>query len=95
MFEIALAVTGVRAPHFTAVSVAALAALGVIGTGFARVLNYQYVLNYRIITSEGASGKVCPRGTMRWDHGDRLSRAARTALHRPGSLSSTARTPGA
>jgi SAM-dependent methyltransferase len=36
-----------------------------------------------------------PRCTMRWGHGDRLRRAARTALHRPVSLSSTAHTPGA
>jgi drug/metabolite transporter (DMT)-like permease len=49
MLAIALAVTGVRAPHFTAVSVAAIAVLGIIGTGFA------YVLNYQIITSEGAT----------------------------------------
>ena len=41
------------------------------------------------------SCEVCLRGTMRWGHGDRLSRAARTALHRPVSLSSTAHTPGA
>ena len=49
MLAIALAVTGVRTPHFTAVSVAAIAVLGIIGTGFA------YVLNYQIITSEGAT----------------------------------------
>jgi drug/metabolite transporter (DMT)-like permease len=49
MLAIALAVTGVRTPHLTAVSVAAIAVLGVIGTGFA------YVLNYQIITSEGAT----------------------------------------
>jgi drug/metabolite transporter (DMT)-like permease len=49
MLAIALAVTGVRTPHVTAVSVAAIAVLGVIGTGFA------YVLNYQIITSEGAA----------------------------------------
>ncbi len=49
MLAIALAVVGVRTPHFTAVSVAAIAVLGVIGTGFA------YVLNYQIITSEGAT----------------------------------------
>ncbi len=41
------------------------------------------------------SCEVCLRGTMRRGHGDRLSRAARTALHRPVSLSSTAHTPGA
>ena len=49
MLAIALAVTGVRTPHVTAVSVAAIAVLGIIGTGFA------YVLNYQIITSEGAT----------------------------------------
>jgi drug/metabolite transporter (DMT)-like permease len=49
MLTIALAVTGVRTPHVTAVSVAAIAVLGVIGTGFA------YVLKYQIITSEGAT----------------------------------------
>ena len=49
MLAIALAVTGVQAPHFTAESVAAVAVLGIIGTGFA------YVLNYQIITSEGAT----------------------------------------
>ena len=49
MLAIALAVTGVRTPHVTAVSVTAIAVLGVIGTGFA------YVLNYQIITSEGAT----------------------------------------
>ena len=49
MLAIALAVTGVRTPHVTAVSVAAIVVLGIIGTGFA------YVLNYQIITSEGAT----------------------------------------
>jgi drug/metabolite transporter (DMT)-like permease len=49
MLAIALAVTGVPTPQVTAVSVAAIAVLGVIGTGFA------YVLNYQIITSEGAT----------------------------------------
>jgi len=49
MLAVALAVTGVRTPHFTAESVAAIVVLGVIGTGFA------YVLNYQIITSEGAT----------------------------------------
>jgi len=46
---IALAVAGAPAPHVTAESVTALAVLGVVGTGFA------YVLNYQIITSEGAT----------------------------------------
>lgn len=36
-----------------------------------------------------------PRGAMRWGHGDRLGRAARTALRRPVSPSSTAHTPQA
>ena len=49
MLAIALAVTGVHTPHVTAVSLVAIAVLGVIGTGFA------YVLNYQIITSEGAT----------------------------------------
>jgi drug/metabolite transporter (DMT)-like permease len=49
MLAVALALTGVPTPHVTAVSVAAIAVLGVIGTGFA------YVLNYQIITSEGAT----------------------------------------
>jgi drug/metabolite transporter (DMT)-like permease len=49
MLAMALAVSGARAPHVTAESVAAIAVLGVIGTGFA------YVLNYQVITSEGAT----------------------------------------
>jgi drug/metabolite transporter (DMT)-like permease len=49
MLAIALAITGAKSPHFTVTNVAAAAALGIIGTGFA------YVLNYQIITSEGAT----------------------------------------
>jgi drug/metabolite transporter (DMT)-like permease len=49
MLAIALAVTGAPTPHVTAENVAAIAVLGIIGTGFA------YVLNYQIITSEGAT----------------------------------------
>jgi drug/metabolite transporter (DMT)-like permease len=49
ILAVALAVTGVRTPHFTTVSVAAVVVLGIVGTGFA------YVLNYQIITSEGAT----------------------------------------
>ena len=49
MLAIALAVRGVQAPHVSAGSVAALAVLGIIGTGLA------YVLNYQIIVSEGAT----------------------------------------
>jgi len=49
MLAIALGVSGVRAPHANVESVAALAVLGIIGTGLA------YVLNYQIITSEGAT----------------------------------------
>jgi drug/metabolite transporter (DMT)-like permease len=49
MLAIALAASGARAPHITAVSVTALVILGVLGTGIA------YVLNYQIITSEGAT----------------------------------------
>ena len=49
MLAIALGVSGVQTPHVTAESVAAIAVLGIVGTGFA------YVLNYQIITSEGAT----------------------------------------
>jgi drug/metabolite transporter (DMT)-like permease len=49
MLAIALAIVGARAPHLTAVSVTGLAILGIIGTGIA------YVLNYQIITREGAT----------------------------------------
>jgi drug/metabolite transporter (DMT)-like permease len=49
MLAIALAVSGVQTPHVTAESVGAVVVLGIIGTGFA------YVLNYQIITSEGAT----------------------------------------
>ena len=49
MLATALAVSGAQAPHVTAEDVAAIAVLGIIGTGFA------YVLNYQIITSEGAT----------------------------------------
>jgi drug/metabolite transporter (DMT)-like permease len=49
MLAIALVVTGVQTPHVTAESLAAIIVLGIIGTGFA------YVLNYQIITSEGAT----------------------------------------
>ena len=49
MLAIALEVSGVQTPHVTAESVAAIAVLGIIGTGFA------YVLNYQIITSDGAT----------------------------------------
>ena len=49
MLAIALTVSGVRTPHVTTQDIAALAVLGIVGTGFA------YVLNYQIITSEGAT----------------------------------------
>jgi drug/metabolite transporter (DMT)-like permease len=49
MLAVALGVSGVQTPHWTVESVTALAILGVLGTGFA------YVLNYQIITSEGAT----------------------------------------
>jgi drug/metabolite transporter (DMT)-like permease len=49
MLALALTVSGVQAPHVTAENLAAIAVLGIIGTGFA------YVLNYQIITSEGAT----------------------------------------
>jgi len=49
MLAVALAVAGAPAPHISAVRVAAIVVLGIIGTGFA------YVLNYQIIASEGAT----------------------------------------
>jgi drug/metabolite transporter (DMT)-like permease len=49
MLAITLAMTGAPTPHVTAENVAAIAVLGIIGTGLA------YVLNYQIITSEGAT----------------------------------------
>ena len=49
MLAIALAATGAQTPRVTGESLAAIAVLGIIGTGFA------YVLNYQIITSEGAT----------------------------------------
>lgn len=49
MLAIALAVSGAQAPHVTAEDVAAIVVLGILGTGIA------YVLNYQIITSEGAT----------------------------------------
>jgi drug/metabolite transporter (DMT)-like permease len=49
MLAVALAVAGTPAPHVTIESVAAIVVLGIVGTGFA------YVLNYQIITSEGAT----------------------------------------
>lgn len=48
MLAITLAVTGAQGPHVTEI-VATIAVLGIIGTGFA------YVLNYQIIASEGAT----------------------------------------
>ena len=49
MLAIALPASGAQAVHASAESVVALAVLGIIGTGFA------YVLNYQIIASEGAT----------------------------------------
>jgi drug/metabolite transporter (DMT)-like permease len=49
MLAIALAVSGAQTPHVTTEDVAAIAMLGIVGTGLA------YVLNYQIITSEGAT----------------------------------------
>jgi drug/metabolite transporter (DMT)-like permease len=49
MLAVALTVSGVRTPHVTTQDIAALAVLGIVGTGFA------YVLNYQIITSDGAT----------------------------------------
>ena len=48
ILAITLTATGAPTPHVTAENLAAIAVLGIIGTGFA------YVLNYQIITSEGA-----------------------------------------
>ena len=49
LLVLALPVSGARAPHISAASLAGLAILGVLGTGIA------YVLNYQIIASEGAT----------------------------------------
>jgi drug/metabolite transporter (DMT)-like permease len=49
LLAIALPVSGAGVPHVSAASVASLVILGVLGTGVA------YVLNYQIITSEGAT----------------------------------------
>jgi drug/metabolite transporter (DMT)-like permease len=49
MLAAALGFSVIRAPHPTAADTAALAVLGIIGTGIA------YVLNYQIITSDGAA----------------------------------------
>lgn len=49
MLALALPVSGVQTPRITAGDLAAVAVLGILGTGLA------YVLNYQIITSEGAT----------------------------------------
>jgi drug/metabolite transporter (DMT)-like permease len=49
MLAVVLVVSGVRTPQLTTENVAAIAVLGIAGTGFA------YVLNYQIITSDGAT----------------------------------------
>ena len=49
LLALALPVSGARAPHIGAASLAGLAILGVLGTGIA------YVLNYQIIAGEGAT----------------------------------------
>jgi drug/metabolite transporter (DMT)-like permease len=49
MLAVALIVSGVRTPEVTTEDIAAMAILGIIGTGVA------YVLNYQIITSDGAT----------------------------------------
>jgi drug/metabolite transporter (DMT)-like permease len=49
MLAIALGVAGAPVPHVTTQDIAAIAVLGIVGTGFA------YVLNYQIITSDGAT----------------------------------------
>jgi drug/metabolite transporter (DMT)-like permease len=49
LLAITLGVTGAPSPQFNATTVASVLILGLIGTGFA------YVLNYQIITREGAT----------------------------------------
>lgn len=49
MLAIALGISGVRTPQWTGQDIAAIVILGIIGTGFA------YVLNYQVITSDGAT----------------------------------------
>jgi drug/metabolite transporter (DMT)-like permease len=49
LLAVALPLSGARAPQVSATSLASLVILGVLGTGVA------YVLNYQIITSEGAT----------------------------------------
>jgi drug/metabolite transporter (DMT)-like permease len=49
LLAVALPVSGARAPQVSAASLTSLVILGVLGTGVA------YVLNYQIITSEGAT----------------------------------------
>jgi drug/metabolite transporter (DMT)-like permease len=49
LLALTLSVAGTPTPHLTVTTVASLAVLGFIGTGTA------YVLNYQIITSEGAT----------------------------------------
>lgn len=49
ILAVALGVAGAPGPHFTAVVLIAIAILGLAGTGAA------YVLNYQIITSDGAT----------------------------------------
>ena len=49
LLAVALPVSGAGAPQVSAASLASLLILGVLGTGVA------YVLNYQIITSEGAT----------------------------------------
>ena len=49
MLAIALGISGARTPQVTTQDVAAIAVLGIVGTGFA------YVLNYQIIASDGAT----------------------------------------
>ena len=46
---IALGVTGTKSPRIDATTLVSILILGLVGTGFA------YVLNYQIITSEGAT----------------------------------------
>jgi drug/metabolite transporter (DMT)-like permease len=43
MLAVALGISGVRTPQVTTEDIAAVAVLGIVGTGFAYVLNYQTI----------------------------------------------------
>jgi EamA-like transporter family len=76
MLAIALAVSGAPTPHVTAGSVAAIAVLGIIGTGFAYVLNYQILRgsDRRLdgdLPAAGGRDRARHRGPGREHHCDR------------------------